>query len=68
MSAADLPVFTQQQIDAINRVRRQLTDLTAMLDKAEKCGVNCQQFREQQRKYLEYFDNIITHYGQRMVS
>lgn len=55
--------LTPQQTDAVNNVRRILSDLTYELDKMDKCGIDCQQERAEQQRLAAGLSNIITYFG-----
>lgn len=44
--ANELVVFTRQHFDLLKDAQRKLADLLPLMDKAERCGIECAQFRE----------------------
>lgn len=50
--------LTQQQYNDLLSAERGLTDIVDDLDKAEKCGIDCQQKREALRNQLAAIQNI----------
>jgi len=44
--SSTVPVFDHADFDRLKSAQRKLHDLQPLLDKAEKCGVECQQFRQ----------------------
>ncbi len=39
-------IFTRAHFDALKRAERDLHDLLEVLDKADRCGIECQEFRQ----------------------
>lgn len=53
-----LDVFTQQDVDMLKKAQRKLADLIPMLDKAERCGVDCDVYRAIVKELGDRLENV----------
>ena len=42
----EIKIFNEDDVQEIKQARRTLDEVLPLIDKAEKCGVDCQVFRE----------------------
>jgi hypothetical protein len=63
MAKSSKIVLSPEDIAGVQQSQRELTDLLTELDRAEECGVDCQQFRAATKEALEQAGKIVMHYG-----
>ncbi len=51
-------IFTPEDKKRLRGAKHRITSIIEVIDKAERCGVNCQSRRDQLKDTLEVLDNI----------
>lgn len=62
MSDFGKPYLSEQNYQQLETARKILNDTLPLLDKAERCGIDCQQHRQVHQVYSEVCDNLKTEF------
>ena len=54
----EIKIFNEEDVQEMKQARRTLDDVLPLMDKAEKCGVECQVFREVRDRVADQLKNL----------
>ncbi len=62
MPEIDTSIYNRTNYDELKRAQRLINDRIAVLDKAESCGIECQEFRQMVKLVLDRLLKIEHHF------
>lgn len=54
----EIKIFNEEDVQEMKQARRTLDEVLPLMDKAEKCGVECQVFREVRDRVADQLKNL----------
>ena len=54
----EIKIFNEEDVQEMKQARRTLDEVLPLMDKAEKCGVECQGFREVRDRVADQLKNL----------